>query len=1365
MDQPPTPQAPGPGRPRASPGPLRWLRRIGLALVALLVLAAIVLWTAQGWLIDRALQYAVQASDGRLVLTNAHAGLRGELSADALAWHGPDGLSVEVHGLRGSLRLLDLLQRRLHVGALSAETVEVRTVPSSEPAVLPDSLALPIGLEVRDLSIGRFTLAGPEPLEFERISAAFGYSRGQWRVERLSLATPWGDLRADGQLAGRAPFALAARVAADLRLRGLYAPLPETFPATLQASGTLGSIALALSASVHDAQLAARTTLAPFDPGAGARIDADLSAFDAARFGADLPRTALAGKLVATLAAGLPVEGARLDVDLANAASGRIDERRVPIKSLKVTLGWAGERLSADGLEARGDAGEVTGSVSLQPGALLPQLIEGLRGALVLRGVDAARLHGSAVPTALDGRIGAADGALRIDVADAGPVLDGGLALRATLRRDGDAVAIEGGELKARNGVLRVDGKVGFDDRRSLALRGTAEGFEPQRWVQLALPPSNRPLAGRIDGRWDVTGQLLPSLQLAVGAVLKDSVLDERPLAGEVRGTLRMSAASGTQPATPESVRDVDARLTWGGTRLQAQGGLGTPADRLRVRLEARSLAEWLPTVEGSATVDATLAGSLLRPSIQGRATLGGLASAGIGSVVALDGEFEAADLDRGRLALRLKARGLAASGVAVESAALNLDGTLADHRLDLQATYRGTTLALAGQSLLTLPAAGAPPAATSSPAPSPSVAPTPSPAPPAPGGSPAPAAATPSAPASAPPWRWQLRLQSLQTTGRLQAQLRAPALVDVAADHAAVSDVDLAIAGGRVLVASARYGIADRRGAVKARIEQLQVDALMQAANRLAPDSLEPEWLRPTGLSVNGDVDLAGSGLDDVDGSIGLDAKSTLVEGDSRARIALAASRLSGSVALRVPSLRWAQPFLGDDWRADGRLRVDADLGGSLRAPQLNGALEGSDLQVTQRLLGLKLTDGVLSARLDGDRFELRTLRFTSNRGTVELSGGIALPAKVALGDGKLDLGQGALTLKADRLPLVYGPGQRVVVSGTARADVAGPAVRISGRLVADEGFVEVRDLESPSLPDDIVIVDRRKPQPAATAEPRSAGGRRAQRALPVVLSAQLELDLGEKFRVTGSGLDARLAGTITVSGTLPEAPRATGTVEVRDGRYDAYGRTLEIERGKVIFNGPLEDPLLDIVAYRRYQQVEAGVSITGSAQSPRVTLVSRPDVPDAEKLSWLVFGTGLDGASGGAQALALQAAAARILGKDNPTSGGIARTLGLDVVSVGQTGGGTPRYIAGADAVIPGTPGAGTSSTGSTSASSSVQQNVVTFGKRLSSRLYVSYEQGLRGAWNLLRVQYDLTNRLSLRGQTGSESALDLLYFWTFD
>ena len=49
---------------------------------------------------------------------------------------------------------------------------------------------------------------------------------------------------------------------------------------------------------------------------------------------------------------------------------------------------------------------------------------------------------------------------------------------------------------------------------------------------------------------------------------------------------------------------------------------------------------------------------------------------------------------------------------------------------------------------------------------------------------------------------------------------------------------------------------------------------------------------------------------------------------------------------------------------------------------------------------------------------------------------------------------------------------------------------------------------------------------------------------------------------------------------------------------------------------------------------------------------------------------------------------------------------------------------------------------------------------GKRLSKDLYVAYEQSLNGAMGTLFIFYDLSRRLTLRAQTGENSAVDLIY-----
>jgi len=54
---------------------------------------------------------------------------------------------------------------------------------------------------------------------------------------------------------------------------------------------------------------------------------------------------------------------------------------------------------------------------------------------------------------------------------------------------------------------------------------------------------------------------------------------------------------------------------------------------------------------------------------------------------------------------------------------------------------------------------------------------------------------------------------------------------------------------------------------------------------------------------------------------------------------------------------------------------------------------------------------------------------------------------------------------------------------------------------------------------------------------------------------------------------------------------------------------------------------------------------------------------------------------------------------------------------------------------------------------------------GKRISNRLYVTFEQGAATASSLVKVRYKINPRISVQVQTGTNTALDLLYSWAFD
>jgi translocation and assembly module TamB len=62
-------------------------------------------------------------------------------------------------------------------------------------------------------------------------------------------------------------------------------------------------------------------------------------------------------------------------------------------------------------------------------------------------------------------------------------------------------------------------------------------------------------------------------------------------------------------------------------------------------------------------------------------------------------------------------------------------------------------------------------------------------------------------------------------------------------------------------------------------------------------------------------------------------------------------------------------------------------------------------------------------------------------------------------------------------------------------------------------------------------------------------------------------------------------------------------------------------------------------------------------------------------------------------------------------------------------------------------------------------VTSQIVTLGKRLSDRLYLSYEQSTATAQNVVKFTYELTRRLSLVSRAGTDNAVDLYYTFGFD
>ena len=123
--------------------------------------------------------------------------------------------------------------------------------------------------------------------------------------------------------------------------------------------------------------------------------------------------------------------------------------------------------------------------------------------------------------------------------------------------------------------------------------------------------------------------------------------------------------------------------------------------------------------------------------------------------------------------------------------------------------------------------------------------------------------------------------------------------------------------------------------------------------------------------------------------------------------------------------------------------------------------------------------------------------------------------------------------------------------------------------------------------------------------------------------INTRVTLVLGEKVKVQGYGLEGRVTGELTVAEEPGRATVAEGELRAVDAAYLAYGQSLDIKTGRLVFaGGPIDNPSLDVQAVRVSGDVTAGVQVNGRLKEPELSLFSQPPLPDGDILSYIVIG-----------------------------------------------------------------------------------------------------------------------------------------------
>jgi translocation and assembly module TamB len=448
------------------------------------------------------------------------------------------------------------------------------------------------------------------------------------------------------------------------------------------------------------------------------------------------------------------------------------------------------------------------------------------------------------------------------------------------------------------------------------------------------------------------------------------------------------------------------------------------------------------------------------------------------------------------------------------------------------------------------------------------------------------------------------------------------------------------------------------------------------------------------------------------------IDASASLTSGEigtlqAALRVARGAPRwqdmpLTGEAHVQSSKLDLISVYVPDIDRAAGTLTADARIAGTVGQPQLSGTLSVSNGEVDLYQTNLRLRQIGLSAHLmdDGLSFD----------GTAQAGKG-SVHAKGEL-HWRETLPYGQLHLDGTNLRVVDIPEAQIDASPNLDFKVAAREIDITGTVAVPYAKIVPTDLTGAvTSSSDEVIVGEESQNPADRFKVRT----------------QITMMLGPNVNLDTMGLTGQLTGSVAVRSGYDPITRATGELSVQKGEYSAYGRQLDIQRGRLIFTGgPIDNPGIELRAVKRYPDVTAGINVRGTLQQPRMSFFSDPSLPQSQIVSLILSGGG-----GGSTLQMMQASNSQnqqaTAANELLTQGGaiLAQQLGSRI--------GLPDISLETDLN---------------------NETSLVLGKYLSPRLYVSYGVGITQQLNAIRLRYSLGDHWTIRTEAGQIRGADLVF-----
>jgi len=842
---------------------------------------------------------------------------------------------------------------------------------------------------------------------------------------------------------------------------------------------------------------------------------------------------------------------------------------------------------------------------------------------------------------------------------------------RLTFKGQGstEALSIKELELKSAEGAFQIDGNVSWKDATVFDLTATGQDFNPA--ILLPELPGNLIFNTRIKGK------------LAGKALQLDA--DINKLSGKLRG---YPVSAGGKLALADEQLKVDAlQVVSGPNKIAVNGTLGQEQAALIVAIDAPALESLWPNLGGSLKGDGNLQGAWKNPSVKFQASGKHLRFAGSNAEqLAVNINYQADAKLTSKV--QLSAGAIKTGKLHISKLLIDGLGTLEQHRFkaDVNSSYGDLSSVLTGSfkadvwqgdfSRLDLNAKDS--------------------------------------------GRWQL-------TNKLTARIaQSPIGMDVTLTKACLARQAAALCvQGRYpssgdfqfkvnatalptdLIQVYLPGPMQLKGIINADADIQKQKSLLSGNFRLTMpanakvllqtqqgpiDFTLGSWSLSGKLKetrVSADFDLALVGQDYLRGQLQLDT------GQGKA--------LAGQITGSVINFAWLNPFVPQLSNIKGDLKANLALQGRTDKPVVNGAVRFTGGTVDIAELGLGIRDIKLQALPSADYAERIQLSGSakSGQGFIQLDGFASLQ------------GTAELMLIGTDFEVAKLPEAQITVSPELKGVFTEQERKVTGKLKIPKAILQLAQLPENAVKvsnDEVILGEEKTEQNPATAIP---------------LDVDVDIELGKQVNFSGQGLKTDLSGKLKMTKT-GDTTAMYGNVNMDKARYKSYGQDLTVRKGRILFNGPVNKPWLDVEAIRvsKNKDVTAILSLTGPLDSPKTHLSSEPALPEEEVLAYLITGGPLNQVSQSEGNMVASAA----LSYGASKASWIANKLGVGELEVEQ--------------------------------GKTLQDTMATVGQYLTPDFYVGTKVGLFNQQVVLVLKRKLTKTLNVETQTGTSQRIKLNY-----